>query len=177
MSDARIPMDLRAIARALGGEICGNQVLAPGPGHSPKDRSLSIKLDPAAHEGFIVHSFAGDPPIECKDYVREKIGVKPYQNGHAPPRAAVLNAPTKPKRVAIATYDYSDADDTLLYQTVRFEPKDFRHRRPDGNGGWIWKLGDRRVLYRLQEFGSTRTLRYSCAKARRTRTALRRSVM
>src|SRR5262249_7601016 len=33
---------------------------------------------------------------------------------------------------------------------VRFVPKDFRQRRPDGNGGWLWTMkGIRRVLYRL----------------------------
>jgi hypothetical protein len=36
--------------------------------------------------------------------------------------------------------------------TVRFYPKEFRQRRPDGNGGWHWNLdGVRRVLYRLPE--------------------------
>jgi hypothetical protein len=40
----------------------------------------------------------------------------------------------------------------LLYQCVRFTPKDFRRRRPDGNGGWEWNLkGVRRVVYRLPE--------------------------
>jgi hypothetical protein len=34
--------DLRSLARALGGEVVGRQVLAPGPGHSRRDRSLSI---------------------------------------------------------------------------------------------------------------------------------------
>ncbi len=33
---------------------------------------------------------------------------------------------------------------------VRFAPKDFRQRRPDGRGDWTWKLGNtRRVLFRL----------------------------
>ena len=36
--------DLRGIARALGGEVAGAQVLAPGPGHGPRDRSLSVRL-------------------------------------------------------------------------------------------------------------------------------------
>jgi hypothetical protein len=33
--------------------------------------ATSIKIDPAAPAGFLVHSFAGDDPIECKDYVRD----------------------------------------------------------------------------------------------------------
>jgi DNA primase len=37
----------------------------------------------------------------------------------------------------VAAYDYLDADGKVIFQTVRFDPKDFRQRRPDGNGGWI----------------------------------------
>jgi hypothetical protein len=38
----------------------------------------------------------------------------------------------------------------LLYQVVRFEPKAFFQRRPDGKGGWIWNLqGVEPVLYHL----------------------------
>lgn len=52
----------------------------------------------------------------------------------------------------VATYDYRDEDGRLLYQAVRYEPKDFRQRRPDGQGGWVYRLdGVRRVLYRLPE--------------------------
>ena len=53
--------ELRAVARALGGEMSGSQVLAPGPGHSPKDRSLSVRLSPSAPDGFVAFSHAGDP--------------------------------------------------------------------------------------------------------------------
>jgi len=50
----------------------------------------------------------------------------------------------------VAEYDYQNANGALVFQTVRLEPKDFRQRRPDGNGGWTWNLKDtRRVLYRL----------------------------
>ena len=50
----------------------------------------------------------------------------------------------------VAEYDYVDADGVLRYQVVRFFPKDFRQRRPDGAGGWIWNLrGVGRLLYRL----------------------------
>ena len=57
----------------------------------------------------------------------------------------------KPSREECA-YDYRDADGKLVYQVVRMIPKDFRQRRPDGGGGWIWNLqGVTRVLYRLPE--------------------------
>ena len=52
----------------------------------------------------------------------------------------------------VATYPYTDETGKLLFEVVRHEPKDFRQRRPDGKGGWIWNLnGVRRVLYRLPE--------------------------
>lgn len=52
----------------------------------------------------------------------------------------------------VAAYDYRDERGELLYQAVRFEPKDFRQRRPKDGGGWEWKIkGTRLVPYRLQE--------------------------
>jgi Protein of unknown function (DUF3631) len=52
-------------------------------------------------------------------------------------------------RVEVARYDYTDEGGGLLFQVVRFVPKDFRQRRPDGTG-WAWNLnGTRRVPYRL----------------------------
>jgi hypothetical protein len=56
------------------------------------------------------------------------------------------------ERRIVAEYDYCDEKGKLLFQVVRFEPKDFRQRRPDGVGGWSWNLnGTVRVLYRLPE--------------------------
>jgi hypothetical protein len=50
----------------------------------------------------------------------------------------------------VATYDYIDEAGALLFEVVRFNPKGFRQRRPDGAGGWIWNLDRaRRVLFRL----------------------------
>jgi putative DNA primase/helicase len=52
----------------------------------------------------------------------------------------------------VTTYPYRDENSELLYEVVRFEPKSFAMRRPDGAGGWVWNMaGVRRVLYRLPE--------------------------
>lgn len=80
-------MDPRALAQALGGEVSGrNRVLAPGPGHSPADRSLSVVIDPAAPDGFLVTSFAGDDWRDCRDHVRARLGLRwePGARDHAP---------------------------------------------------------------------------------------------
>jgi putative DNA primase/helicase len=135
-------MNLQQVAHALGGEVAGNQVLAPGPGHSAKDRSLSIKIDAAAPRGFLAYSHSGDDPLRCKDYVSEKLGLPPWTG----------NGSTSNGRSKATSYDYHDERGELLFQVVRSEPKDFRQRRPDGNGGWVWSIGEtRRVLYRLPE--------------------------
>jgi hypothetical protein len=50
----------------------------------------------------------------------------------------------------VAVYDYADAAGVLLFQVVRFRPKGFRTRRPNGQGGWIYGLaGIQPQLYRL----------------------------
>jgi RecA-family ATPase len=156
----------KTTAHLLGGELNGDQISAPGPGHSTADRSLSVRIDASAPDGFVVHSFAGDDPIACRDYVRDKLKLPAFKANGKQHRAsedaieralmAVVTKQThndnKPKAKIVATYDYKDADGTLLYQNVRYEPKDFRQRRPDGNGGRIWNLNDvRRVLYRWPE--------------------------
>jgi hypothetical protein len=51
--------------------------------------------------------------------------------------AAALANGTGSAAKVVATYDYIAADGSLLYQVVRYEPKDFRQRRPNGHGGWI----------------------------------------
>jgi hypothetical protein len=66
------------------------------------------------------------------------------------------NSPSKP----VAFYDYTDEDGTVLSQNVRYEPKDFRQRRPARpddlpdkvKGGWVWTTkGVRQVPYRVRD--------------------------
>jgi hypothetical protein len=72
-------MDIRTIARVMGGDVSSGAALVPGPGHKPLDRSLRVFVDPHATDGFYVHSFAGDDPIQCRDYVRQKMGLPAWQ--------------------------------------------------------------------------------------------------
>lgn len=52
----------------------------------------------------------------------------------------------------VKAYDYNDADGKLIFQVCRYEPKTFKQRRPNGNGGWSYELKDTpRFLYRLPE--------------------------
>jgi hypothetical protein len=92
-------MDNRTIAAALGGEVNAGQVCAPGPGHSKRDRSLSVKVDSSAPDGFVVHSFSGDDAIVCKDYVRSKLGLgdfKPNGRGNGQARFQRRNIAAPP---------------------------------------------------------------------------------
>lgn len=49
-------------------------------------------------------------------------------------------------------YDYLGPDGQLLFQVVRFAPKGFSQRQPNGKDRWIWNLkGIKRVPYRLPD--------------------------
>jgi hypothetical protein len=61
-------LSLQQLAIVLGGEVSGDQVLAPGPGHSPKDRSMCVRL---VGDDYIAHSFSGDDWNAQRSYRRE----------------------------------------------------------------------------------------------------------
>jgi RecA-family ATPase len=164
---------LAQIAHALGGEVVGAQVRAPGPGHSAIDRSLSIKISDSGDD-IVVNSFANDDPLEAKDYVRARLGMAAWQpkersngtgrsiDGEIDAALCVLPAASPPKATpetgkVIVRYDYTDVGGALLYQVERWEPKNFTQRRPDGRGGWVYKNvfeSISRVPYRWQELAA-----------------------
>jgi hypothetical protein len=112
------------------------------PAHPDDRASLSISV--GDNGGLVVHCHAN---CETADVMRA-IGLtmadlRPSTNGHA-------NGNGKPSRRIVAEYSYHGPAGNLLYQAVRFEPKDFRQRAPKPGGGWTWKLnGVARVLYGL----------------------------
>jgi hypothetical protein len=67
-------------------------------------------------------------------------------NGHA-------NGKHGTGKTIVATYSYQLENGDEHFQVVRYFPKDFRNRRSDGKGGWLWKLPlmHRHLPYRLPE--------------------------
>ena len=127
------------LANALGAERRGNSWMALCPAHTDENASLSIWT-----------TDTGDTGISCKagcqwgtviDQLRSRLpDAFPQSNGRGS------------KGKIVAEYDYHDANGELVGQVVRLEPKSFRQRRPDGAGGWTWKLdGLKFPLYRLPD--------------------------
>jgi hypothetical protein len=122
------------------------------PFHDDHDPSLSINLSTGqffchgCKEGGDIFAFYGkkhglnlngDFPKILEGIARE-FGIPVY--------------PKNNQRDLEAVYSYVDEKGHLLFQVCRFAGKDFRQRRPDGKGGWIWNLeGVRRIPYRLPE--------------------------
>jgi hypothetical protein len=114
-------LSIHAIAKALGGEIHGDHVLAPGPGHSADDRSLSVKLSESAPDGLLIHSFAGDDAIVCKDYVRGKLGLPQWKpNGKAATRQFDFRDPqTAGIRYSKIRHEYADKPKKIYFKPAK----------------------------------------------------------
>ncbi len=136
-------MNPSEIARRLEArQVRDGQWEARCPGHEDHRESLSIGTGDGGrvllicHAGCDVNAILAAMHLTTADLFPEK----------------EQRRPKKSKSQIVAAYDYRDEHGVVLYQAVRFEPKDFKQRTPDGRGGWIWKLnGVGRVLYRLPE--------------------------
>ena len=108
------------------------------PAHD--DHTPSLGISDGDDGRTLLHCRAG-----CTfERVTAAMGITAKDLAPATPSAA----PEKPR--IVATYDYTDAAGKLLFQVCRYDPKGFRQRRPDGNGGWVWNMqGVERVLYKL----------------------------
>jgi hypothetical protein len=99
--------DVRAAAHALGGDIIGrDQVLCPGPGHSPRDRSLAVRF---VADGFIVHSHANDDWQACRDHVSARLGWDNQQHVTKPARMRPRRSPPTILSIGSAGRDLSGA--------------------------------------------------------------------
>jgi len=108
------------------------------PAHEDKKASLSISVK---EEKILLYDHAGcshEAILEAADLKAKDLFLDSKPSGGKPEISVI--------------YDYTDEKGETLFQTVRFIPKDFRQRRPDGRGGWEWNLkGVRLVPYRLPD--------------------------
>lgn len=108
---------------------------------SHPDRSPSLQVSEREDGSIGIHCHAG---CDTETKVLPAMGLEP--------KDLFPEREQRVERVVETTYDYVDENGELLYQVIRYKPKGFSQRRPDGKGGWVDKLGDvRRVLYRLPE--------------------------
>ncbi len=129
-------MSVEFLARALDARRAGSQWMAPCPAHEDTNPSLSIRdIDGK----ILLHCHAG---CSQRDIITALKARGLWES---------TSEFRKSGRRIVASYDYTDANGLLLYQVVRFEPKGFCQRRPDGCGGWVWKKGSHQVLYHLPE--------------------------
>src|SRR6266550_2703498 len=129
-------LNLRSIAAALGGDVRGERVLAPSPGHSPQDRSLSVKLNDAG-DNIVVYSFTEDQ-LRSKDYARAKCGLPPWEPGQGN-NGKKRERATAPPRKIIAEYTYltATAQPYLKVQKATAHPRFLQLRW----AGSEWKYG------------------------------------
>lgn len=103
------------------------------PAH--EDRRNSLSVTEASNGRVLIHCFAGCTP----KMVFDALGIS-------------MKKSSSSRRKEVATYSYVDERGTELYQTVRYEPKDFRYRKLNEKGNYEWSLnGVRRVPYHLPD--------------------------
>jgi len=112
------------------------QYLASCPSHNDIKPSLSIR---STNGKILVHCQAG-----ClTEAVVKSVGLS---------KSDLFLSNSTPKKRIVEIYPYHNMEGQLLFEVVRYEPKSFAQRRPDGNGGFIWNMTDiNPVLYHLPD--------------------------
>lgn len=131
----------RLLAKLPDAKQSGKGWSARCPAH--EDRRASLSIAEGDDGRALVKCHAG-----CKaDAICAAVGLTVPD---LMPTANMLPTPGKPR--IVAQYGYRDEAGELLFQVVRYEPKDFRQRRPKLGGGWDWSVKGVRVIpYRLPE--------------------------
>jgi hypothetical protein len=135
------------LARLQGVKKNGSGYMACCPAHEDKNPSLSIS---EKDDKVLLKCFAG-----CTyEQIMTALDMPAHaaaQDTTTTPKQQKLKQ-SKPLGKIVQTYDYTDMNGALLFQVVRYEPKAFKQRRPDGKGGWNYKLdGVNTVPYHLYE--------------------------
>lgn len=124
----------------------GGRFMAFCPGHDDRNRqSLSILLE---DNKILLKCFAG---CQTEDIIKT-IGLTMNDLFLGEEKTVGQKEPSKSRGEISKIYQYTDENGKLLYEVVRYVPKNFRQRRPDDKGSYIWNLeGINPVLYHLPE--------------------------
>lgn len=140
------------LARSLDGRRIGKRWAVRCPAHDDRHASLSIgESDDGSRVLWKCHAQCPQDDVKRALIAR---GLWPEDGSRMemaqPARPAVR--PVATARKVIATYQYRDADGTVVHETLRYQPKDFRQRAILADGSYEWSLADvKTVLYRLPE--------------------------
>ena len=117
----------------------GDNYICRCPAHD--DNSPSLSISEGTNGRILLKCHAG-----CEiEAITAALDIKP---------ADLFPKDQQPKPKIVATYPYHDPEGQLRFEVCRYEPKDFRQRRPDPDkpGQWLWSLkGIDPVPYRLPE--------------------------
>lgn len=139
IADLKRSVDLRALVAETHAIDSSGKTLCPF--HDDHRPSLHVYDD-----GY--RCFACEESGDALDWLQKVRGLSRQEAWAEFERLA--GVATKSARRIVETYPYTDADGQPLFEVVRYEPKTFRQRRPDGKGGWLWNLnGVEPVLYHL----------------------------
>lgn len=143
----------RLLSRLKGVRAAGkDHWMALCPSHDDKQQSLSINIGKDGRVLLNCHAGCAFPTIVAAAGLAPTdmfAGDRPALDITKPAQQA-QGVTTRPKLVK--SYDYTDADGNLVFQSCRLEPKSFRQRHKDPSGEWVWNLnGITPVLYRLPE--------------------------
>jgi hypothetical protein len=124
---------------AAGCDPKGNQrISAKCPAHDDSSPSLSVTR--GTEQPVVLTCHAGCDPDDIIAALRLD-WADLCESDHEPYEQPV-------QRRVVATYEYADENGIALFEVIRFDPKDFRQRLPDGT----WGIGGvRRVPYRLAQ--------------------------
>ncbi len=150
---------IHEITQKLNGVRKGqNGFIARCPAH--EDKKQSLKIDETGGK-VLLRCFAGCPTesivkamgIEWRDlFVSQR---EPRIKKSFSQDGILFLASPQPKVAAV--YRYTDETGKLLYENVRFEPKNFRQRHYDDQGKEVWNLNwVERVPYRLPDLAKVR---------------------
>ena len=118
------------------------------PAHD--DRHASLSVGHGDDGRLLVHCHAGceiDAVLGAINFTRRDLYPQHGNNGNGT------------RRHIVAVSDYVTVDGELQYQSIRYEPKGFSQRRPDGHGGHVWQTkGLTPLLYRLSEIQGRETV-------------------